>query len=300
MPIIGYQSFNSNSSSSHGLGSASFQRFTVDTNRHVTQQGHQALVLPHNSGNLADPIEGPAHLRPIEVLSGPQPVPVFGTQISLVWQNFYRAFGGMPDIMVCGEIDTSHPDFASMISDPAITMRAMPSKKACQSFTAISQTTLASQVQHLGNGEGYCVYSVADLIVVFVHVPNRIATSLPETKDFYLNIAQSVLVGGKVIDLIIGDTNQGSFDFTASVLNTAFGTTAYMNATSGASVAKIDNYGVVERGTNSTGSKMYDVAVYRSDKVKLVNAAYISQSSGAVTITDHCGLGVKVERKGAS
>jgi hypothetical protein len=105
-------------------------------------------------------------------------------------------------------------------------------------------------------------------------------------------------VKGKMIDLVIGDTNQGSFNFTASVLNVAFGTNAYKNATAGASVNKIDNFNVVEKGTNSNATKMYDVAVYRSDMVALKQpTAYLSQSSGAVTVTDHCGLGVYIERK---
>jgi hypothetical protein len=55
---------------------------------------------------------------------------------------------------------------------------------------------------------------------------------------------------------------------------------------------------VTEKGTNSTGSKMYDIAVYRSDIVDLKKGtAYVSQSSSSVTITDHCGLGLNVELK---
>jgi hypothetical protein len=204
----------------------------------------------------------------------------------------------MPDIMVCGEMDTSHPDFTGMVSDPNVTIKPIPAPKACQSFTAISQTPIASQIEFLTSGEGFAAYSVAGLTVVFVHVPNRLATSRTGTEEFYRNIAQTLLVNHRNIDLVIGDTNQGSFNFTAEVLDQAFGINVYKNATASSKVKKIDNYNVFENGTNSTGTKMYDVAVYRSDVVDLKSpVVYLSQSSGAVTVTDHCGLGVFIERK---
>jgi hypothetical protein len=298
MPTIAYQSFNANSSSTHGLDSIAKQRFTKDTNSYVTSQGHQALVLPSDPGNLTAPLEGPAELKPIELLVDKQTVGTFGTHISLAYQNFYRALQSMPDIMVIGELDTSHADFSSMIGGTDTSLTAHPSKKACQSFTAISQTQVASCLTFLKSGEGFVVYAVGDLTVVFVHVPNRIATSSSETQQFYYNIAHSLAAKSKQIDLIIGDTNQPRFNFSAEVLNIAFGTKAYINASSTASIVKYDNWQVEEKGTNSTGTKMYDVAVYRSD-VNDVKAGpvYISQSSGGITVTDHCGVGLTIERK---
>ena len=48
----------------------------------------------------------------------------------------------------------------------------------------------------------------------------------------------------------------------------------------------------------STGTKMYDVRLYWSDLVLLLAGPfYLSQSTGTVTVTDHCGLGVQVELK---
>jgi hypothetical protein len=300
MPTIAYQSFNANASTTHGLASIANQRFTRDTNAHVTGQGHQALVLPHNAGDLATPIHGPAHLRPIERLEGQHSAPVFGTQVSLAFQNFYRALGAMPDIMVLGELDTSHPDFASMMGGTGMSVAAHASRKACQSFTVVSQTDIASGVKFLDAGEGYVVYTVGGMIVVFVHVPNRIATSAVETKQFYLNIAQAVCTGGRQIDVVIGDTNQPGFNFSEQVLNNAFGTNAYRNASSQAGAAKFDNWNVEEKGTNSTGTKMYDVAIYRSDLNEVTGGPiYLSQSSGAVTVTDHCGVALTIKRKGA-
>ncbi len=298
MPVIAYQSFNANSSTIHGLKALASQRFTIATNKYVTGKGDQALILPYDANNLTVPIEGPAELRPIELLSTPQTLEVFGSQISLLWQNYYRAFGAMPDILVCGELDTSNSEFANVVTGPDITIKPLPAKKACQSFSAISQTSIASQIEFLTSGEGFVVYKVAGLVVVFVHVPNRIATSRSETESFYYKIASLVHLKGSVIHLVLGDTNQPSFNFTADVLNVAFNTTKYENATASGKVEKIDNYNVIEKGTNSTGTKMYDVAVYRADLVELKGStAYLSQSSSGVTITDHCGLGVEVNLK---
>lgn len=298
MPIIAYQSFNANASSNHSLAATSLQRFTRDTNAHVTGQGHQALVLPTlpKEGGITSPVYGPAHLKPIESLGSTQAVSVFGAQIALLWQNFYRQFGGMPDIMVCGEMDMSHPDFTGLVMDENVKVESFAAKKACQSFTAISQAPLGCKA--VLEGEGSVVYLLGRLVVVFVHVPNRIARNDQLTQQFYRDIAESIKGHGGVIHLVIGDTNQGSAGFTADVLNTAFSTKAYKNASSTGQIEKIDNHNVTERGTNSTGSKMYDVCVYRSDLVRLLAGPfYLSQSTGAVTVTDHCGLGVQVELK---
>ncbi|WP_158928839.1 hypothetical protein [Acidisphaera sp. S103] len=298
MPVIAYQSFNANSSKNHGLSALALQRFTKEANKHATSHGHQALVPPSDTMDISTPIEGPAQLKPIEVLSDKQPVSVFGTQIALLWQNFYRVFGAMPDIMVCGEMDSSNSDFSSVVTDPKVALTPHPAKMACQSFTAVSQSTVASKLLFIKSGEGFVLYMVGDLIVCFVHVPNKIATSKSAVEQFYFDIASYVNSHGAVIHVVLGDTNQPSFNFTTACLNIAFNTTAYVNASNNSSVEKIDNWNVTEKGTNATGTKMYDIAVYRSDVVELKKGtAYVSQSSSAVTITDHCGLGLHVELK---
>ena len=296
MPVIAYQSFNANSSKNHGLSALTLQRFTKETNKYVTAKGDQALVLPSDPMDISTPIEGPAQLKPIEPLVDAQPLNVFGSQIALLWQNFYRQFGSMPDIMVCGEMDSSNSDFSAVVTDSKVTLTPHPAKMACQSFTAISQSTVTSQF--IKAGEGFVLYTVGNLVVCFVHVPNKIATSKHAVEKFYFEIAHYVGAHGAVIHVVLGDTNQPSFNFTAACLNIAFGTNAYVNASNGSSVEKIDNWNVTEKGTNSTGTKMYDIAVYRSDIVSLKKGtAYVSQSSSSVTITDHCGLGLDVELK---
>lgn len=298
MPIIAYQSFNANASSNHGVAATTLQRFTRETNARVTKQGQHALVLPilPAEGGISAPVYGPAHLRPIEALESRQAVSVFGAQIALLWQNFYRQLGGMPDILVCGEMDMSHPDFRGLVTDENLKVDSFSARKACQSFTAISQAPAGCIA--LLQGEGCIVYLVGRLVVVFVHVPNRVARDAKLTQQFYRRIAESIKGHGGIIHLVIGDTNQGSAGFTADVLNAAFATKAYRNGTSGSQIEKVDNYQVSERGTNSTGTKMYDVCVYRSDLVHLqAGPVYLSQSSGAVTVTDHCGLAVQVALK---
>ncbi len=298
MPVIAYQSFNANSSTTHGLKALANQPFTRDTNAYVTGKGDSALILPFITGHISAPVEGPAELRPIQRLTSPQTVGVFGSHISLLWQNVYRALGAMPDILMCGELDASHNDFVNVVSGPDIALRPVPASRACQSFTAVSQTSLASRIEFVSSGDGYVVYKVRGLTVVFVHVPNRIATSQSEATNFYAAIAKSLQQSGSLIHLVLGDTNQPNLTFTAAALNTAFSTSVYENALTAANLEKIDNYNVTERGTNSTGRKMYDVAVFRSDLVELKSPVkYISQSAGGVTVTDHCGLAVKVELK---
>ncbi len=295
MPVIAYQSFNANSSTTHDLAAISAQRFTLDANAHARAQGHQALVLPHNSGDLATPIHGPAHLRPIEALAAAQPAHVFGDHISLAWQNCWRAIGAMPAIMVVGELDMTDPAVRGLVSDPQMAIQSTPAAKACQSFTAISQSGLAAVIEPLGSGIGYVAYAVGGMVVVFVHVPNSIAGDRQDTTSFYRGISQSLLHQRRIIDLVIGDTNQGSFGFTAAALNAAFGVDVYRNIAGQPGVSPVDNYLVSSGGTNATGTKMYDIAVYRSDRVRVQQHAYISQSAGAVTVTDHCGLVVQAE-----
>jgi hypothetical protein len=297
MPIVAYQSFNANVSTTHDFNSMKFQRFTKDTNAHMTGQGNDVLEYPTNRAILDVPIEGPAYKRPISRLESDQhTVGVFGSHICQMWQHFVRQFGRMPDLMVIGEMDSSHQDFKTMVSGDNLRFDAFPNAKACQSFSAICQNPEGGRVTAVAAGVGYVVYSVADLNMVFVHVPNEIATNQPAMQKFYSQIANELTRGGKVIHVVLGDTNQQRPNFTADVLNAAFGVTTYQTAALSAS--PVDVYQGVAGGTNSNASKMYDVAVYRSDVLELKKIAYISQSATSVTVTDHAGLGIHVERKG--
>ena len=296
MPIIAYQSFNANSSSEHGDKALSFQRFTKSTNKFSMEQGHEILELPVIPEDTMAVVEGPAYKHEIEKLDkGDHTVQVFGAHITQVYQQFWRELGGMPNIMVIGELDASHPDFKKIVMGTNLDITPFPQKKACQSFTAISQGGPGSMISPLGSGIGFVAYSVMGWNVVFVHVPNEFATNADKVEMFYYKIAKGFNGVGKTIHLVLGDTNQKSANFTANVLNSAFGTTAYQTAASKATM--IDTFPSLTMGTNSTGKEMYDVAVYRSDLIDLKQVVYISQSPTGITVTDHCGLGVKIEAR---
>jgi len=299
MPIIAYQSFNANTSSTHGLNSLSFQRFTKSTNKVSRKRGNYVLEYPTDPNHLNEPIEGPANKRRIaEIDEDQHTVGIFGSHISQAWQHFQRQFLGMPDLMVIGEMDSSHEDFKSFVGGSNMTVESFSNKKACQSFSAICQNPQSGQVYKITSGIGYVVYSVYGLNVVFVHVPNEFATKRGQMENFYSKIAQDLNSGGKVIHVVLGDTNQRQTDFTAAVLDRAFGVTCYETASPKASL--VDTWPPLTVGTNSNGTLMYDVAVYRSDVLDLKHIAYISQSPTTITVTDHCGLAIQVEQKGTN
>jgi hypothetical protein len=296
MPIIAYQSFNSNASTTHDLDSLTFQYFTKLANRNAIREDHQALVLPSDPNNLTVPIEGPANLMDIEPLTDDQPVVAFGGQISLICQNLARSLGATPDILVLGEMDSSGPEFVKISKDPSVLYQQSVNEKACQSFTAIIPIQNQTKISRICFGEGYVVYKVFDLNVIFVHVPNAIAKSTTDATNFYRKIIQTAMGKGGVIHLVIGDTNQASIDFTPKCLNAVDSLGKYVNSAGSGKIEVVDSYESSIFGTNSTGTQMYDVAVYRSSVVKLLGGpSYLSQSSTGTTVTDHCGLGVNID-----
>ncbi len=294
MPVIAYQSFNANSSTTHGLASMWQQPLTRAAARRVAGAGHQALVLPSLDSEFSLPVEGPANLRPIQALGGAPTQVAFGTQIALIYQNIYRAIGTMPDLLVCGELDVSNADFAGLRQSSGLLANVTGNAKACQCFTAFAQAGVAGQIKLLAEGLGFVIYSINGLSVLFVHVPNAIATNAAKVRDFYAQLNNHlVTIGSGPIDLVIGDTNQSSSNFTQNALPQGFA-----NAHTSTKVSPFDNWNVKQGGTNSAGSKMFDVAVYNTTTINLeAGPVYLSQSSGAVTVTDHCGLAVKVSRK---
>lgn len=305
MPVIAYQSFNSSANNTHDLHSLQNQRYTRETNAFVTGQGNQALVLPLADGNLVKPVQGPADLVPIEPIK-PHTLSVFGSQIALVWQNLNRALGAMPAIMVCGEIDVSNAELLNLLPSEALldeknkTFKAegISAKRACQSFSAVSQTHVTFQIKQLASGEGFVAYSVGGLNVVFVHVPNRVAVNPDKTQGFYKDIRNLPELNSRVIHLVIGDTNQPSSKYTEKALNAVYGEDVYRNALMLTSIEKYDNYEGSEKGTNSNGTKLYDIAVYRSDLAVIKKGPiYVSQSANAITVTDHCAVGLDIELK---
>lgn len=293
MPIIiAYQSFNSNASTDHSLAAASAQHFTKMTSAHMVDEGTEVLIQPRGT-TLTEPVQGPAQKLPIAALTGPQTVDMFGGQIYMIGQNVVRALGRMPNILVIGELDASHPDFAALVHDPDILVEHRSALRACQSFTVFVPKGDAPHVHFLWADEGCIVYRVYGLNVAFVHVPNRVVTNKSETSAFYWKIANAPGVH-QIVHLVVGDTNQPAMGYTEAVLNDLFVPGLYAGASPAGGIQPQDIHNATFGGTNSTASKMYDVAVYRTDLVPLTGVAYISQSSIGTTVTDHCGIGVRI------
>lgn len=255
-------------------------------------------------------------------------------------QAVYREMKDMPHVTAFGELDSKAPQSKIMEQYVVGSMKdASINDSACQSFSVYCSNGLKADC--VGQGEGWYAIRYLGLTVVFVHVPNRLMRSkktssknqaaqgpvkgvaaqhkvkAPATKPyttpangettedrlvkFYQAIADAILQkGGGPIDLIMGDTNQSSGGVTPKVLGKATGL-PFENAHVG-KIKPIDAYNVGVGGTNAKGDKMYDVAVYNSDTVKMKKIRYWSQlapwenGSSVAAVTDHMGLAIEVEK----
>ncbi|QZH74181.1 MAG: hypothetical protein JY451_10580 [Erythrobacter sp.] len=297
MPIIAYQSFNSNASTTHSLGSATAQHFTKLANTHATGLGQMVDVAPYATDTLGEPVQGPVHRRPVGVhddnnFRTAQPL---GGHVATLWQNVYRAMGAMPDIMVCGEIDASHPELSSFVSGSDFSLVPFSDVMHCQSFTAIVPSANSGMLKFLGQGTGWVAYAVGRVVTLFVHVPNSFCNDASDLADWYSDINQRILREQQLrIDMVIGDTNQSTLGRTSSALG-AKTCSFFANAMNGSSFVPFDGAGATFGGTNSTQSQMFDVAVYNEQFVRVEKGPiYLSPSGTGLTVTDHCGLAVKV------
>jgi hypothetical protein len=254
-------------------------------------------------------------------------------------QAVYREMKDMPHVTAFGELDGAHSDFSTMNQYVVNPMSGASSNvKACNNFSVYCSNGLKTKC--IAEGDGWYAINYLGYVVVFVHVPNRLMKSpkasggsaakqgavrgvaaqhqpkaaapkpyakLPAgetTEDrlvkYYKEIADAILnKGGGIIDLIMGDTNQSSGGVTPKVVSKATGR-PFSNAHAG-SISPIDGFNVSVGGTNSKGDKMYDVAVYNTETVKLKKICYWSQlapfdGGGSVAaVTDHMGLAVEIE-----
>lgn len=120
--------------------------------------------------------------------------------------------------------------------------------------------------------------------------------------DFYLRIQSEIHRHGKgPIDIIMGDTNQKTSGLTADVVSKALGKT-FSNAYSGKQFSPGDTHDTFVKGTNSVGTKMFDVVVYNPATVKVEQLCYVTQQApfrgtGQVAaVTDHMGVAVRFEK----
>lgn len=310
MPVIAYQSLNSNSSTEHSISASNSQYFTRMThNKQAAQGGRWALSMPTAEGVEPNvPIHGPAELLP----SAPQGFMGKGNHDNATFlgmimdksrqihQSIIRQLGPS-DVLVYGELNGSHADWASLAQHAGAYVGGGQATKACNSFAVFSGS---ANVQPIAQGFGWVGVKVYNVICVFVHVPNSIAKSTSAAVRFYQDIGSGILqLGHGAIDLILGDTNQASDQFTPQVVSRALGT-PFKAAHSGAIIEPIDTHQRSFGGSNSTASKMYDVAVYNTATIKVQKVAYLSQATpvnaggqrSVAAVTDHMGIAIKVEK----
>lgn len=307
--VIAYQSLNSNVSTTHNIQASKSQQFTIKTHDHSAQQSEPwMLQLPTAEGVPPNvPVHGPAQL----LATAPEGTMGKGKQtdasfLSMVegkalqiHQNSIRSFPRPCDLLVLGELDATHTDWASMKSKAGSLLHASTPSKACNCFSVHSTGSTGFNEQ-IAEGTGWVAVKCGGVMAVFVHVPNAIATDESAAETFYKNINNEVLSKGKgPIDIIMGDTNQPNDAFTPRVVTSALGN-AFSDAHPAKSINPADSYKVSFSGTNSTATKKYDVAVYNKASIQKIQAIYISQfssiGSSVAAVTDHMGICVYLEK----
>lgn len=306
--VIAYQSLNSNSSSNHGVSASNSQTFTRKTHDQVAQSTEPwMLSLPTAEGVSPNvPIQGPAQLLPTApsgfmnkgLNSDSQFLSMVEGKARQIHQNLIRAFPNVScDLLVFGELDSSNSEWSSIQGNAGPLLHSSNPAKACNCFSVHNTGAFSSKI---AEGTGWLAVACGNVVAVFVHVPNSIAKSESGTISFYQEINTAVLSKGKgAIDVIMGDTNQSSSDFTPRIVSKALGVT-FNDAHPSSSIKPFDAHETSFGGTNSTASKKYDVAVYNTTSVKKIEAIYLSQfsrvGSGVAAVTDHMGICVYLEK----
>jgi hypothetical protein len=218
-----------------------------------------------------------------------------------LYQFAPREVGATLDLIVFGEMDSTHLDWMSISAEAGKKIHASVRPKACNCFSIHGPS---GTTQPIAEGEGWCAVRCRGVLAVFVHVPNCLAANKNEATKFYKNIKNILLntPTGGVVDVVIGDTNQPRETFSPEVITSGMDQT-FVDAHSG-DISPGDTWAqkpVVHKGTNSANSKKFDVAVYSTSTVKKIEVKYISQFSftakSAVAYTDHMGVMVKVDKK---
>ncbi|WP_445355806.1 hypothetical protein ACJJI5_06110 [Microbulbifer sp. EKSA008] len=280
-------------------------------NHQASNQDRWHLVMPTADGLRPQiPIHGPAQL----VAQAPQGfmgknqhsdaqfLNMIEGKARQTHQHLYRSLGQTCDLLVYGEMDGSNSEWSSMQQHAGNLVGSNTTGKACNSFSIHAANTTQHTI--LGSGMGWTAVRSGNINVVFVHVPNSIAKKQSDAISFYRFINNQVIHGGYgTIDLVMGDTNQGTDSFTEDVLSRATGST-FSDAHSSASIQPSDSYERSFSGTNSTASKKYDVAIYNTSTIRVNQVGYLSQStpvavndaSMSAAVTDHMGIFISVTK----
>jgi hypothetical protein len=314
MPVvIAYQSLNSNSSVDHSVTAANSQHFTRQTQDYYAQTTTKPTVLSYptlstNTPNYSPtiPVQGPPDLIDIAPKgsmkkgehSDTEFAALIGGKMAQLHQGVYRAFGQPCDLLTIGELDSAHPQWSTLQQTVGAFLYSTDQAKACNCFSVHGQAHINDVIAE-SKSAGWIAVKCGSVVVVFVHVPNSIAKKVSDSQTFYAKMRDKVAKKGHSIDLIMGDTNQGSDKFTPNVVSAALGG-SFRDAHAGSSISPGDFFNKTVSGTNSNATKKYDVVVYNTATIKSIEVQYISQFSpsgyNAYAITDHMGVVVKVSK----
>lgn len=203
MPIFSYQSFNAPNTNKHELKWLIPQKETKAAHNHLaTFTEPTGLVYPTLHGATFDakhypngppedryalPVQGPANLvktaPPDTITKQFSHTDFFEMMKHKVLQNrqaVYRKLKDMPHVIAYGELDSKAPQSKMMeqyvggnISDSSI------NDFACQSFSVYCANGIKAVC--VGQGEGWYAIRYDGLVVVFVHVPNRLMKKPADT-----------------------------------------------------------------------------------------------------------------------
>ncbi len=307
MPTIAYQSMNANSSSEHNVKSLNSQQHTRMAHDHFATEKSDAMILdyPTNQHFPGMAIPGPANA----LRSSPSGTmdkgnhsdiefsQMLGYKVLQIRQSVIHNFGDGLDLLTLGELDHTNVEFNTFNQFAGIPLPLTSSQsKACQNFSMYLGGGLPAKV--LGADTGWCAVDFAGLVVVFVHVPNAIAKDMILTVRFYKGIQTAL--GGRVIDIVMGDTNQANAAFTPACITTAMGGGInFLDAHPGDTITPFDSYKLTMEGTNSKLDRKYDVAVYNSKTVRMERCMYFTpqvrgnENNTAHTVSDHMGIAFK-------
>lgn len=325
--VIAYQSLNSNVSHDHDIEASTSQLHTRKAQKTLANKTSLSYSLKFPTAtDLKNPdhgVHGPAELVP----TAPQDfmdnkgrkrklddveaddaehtmLGMFHGKARQIYQLAHREFGQACNLIAFGELDARHKSWvnAELAAGKLVHASVMP--KTCNCFSLHSANS-AHTTQFIAEGEGWVAALCNGVRVVFVHVPNSLATNAAKATAFYQEIRSKVLksvsTGGGIIDVVMGDTNQPNALFSPTNVSAGLGGKFSDGHPENSKIVPVDTHAVTFKGTNSVETKKFDVALYNTATVKKIEVKYFSQFShvakSAAAFTDHMGVLVKIDKK---
>jgi hypothetical protein len=325
--VIAYQSLNSNVSHEHDIEASTSQAHTRKAQKTLATKTTESYSLRFpviNDGKTPDvAVHGPAELLPtapanfmdVEGSRGrkrkrdemeaedaaSRMLGMFHGKALQIYQLAQREFGQACNLLAFGELDAKHKSWvdAEKVAGKLVHVSVFP--KACNCFSLHSANS-ANTTKFIAEGDGWVAALCNGVRVVFVHVPNSLATDSTKAQTFYQEIKNTVLTstGGGIIDVVMGDTNQPNALFSPTNISAGLDGKFSDGHSSKNNISPVDTHDVKFKGTNSVDTKKFDVAIYNTATVEKPDVRYFSQLShvakSAAAYTDHMGVLVRVKK----